>query len=102
MGPSPMAFEPVAQHVFAILGVAQLSYHHCNFSTFLELRNRNRNPEFHAQRGQEQQRRRKMGSKLDGHLKTALAEAGEEPAPSQQAAALLADQVSCSLKREQR
>lgn len=36
MGASPMAFERVAQHVFTILGVAQLSYHHCNFSALLE------------------------------------------------------------------
>lgn len=41
-----------------------------------------------------------MGSKLDGHPKTALAEAGEEPAASQQAAALLADRVVFNIYRK--
>lgn len=40
-----------------------------------------------------------MGSKLDGHPKTALAEA-EEPALSQQAAALHADQVVFNIYRK--
>lgn len=35
-GPSPTAFEPVAQHAFGILCMAQLCYHHYDPSTFLE------------------------------------------------------------------
>lgn len=43
------------------------------------LRKRKGNSEFRAQKGQEQQmRRKKMGSKLEGPSKSSLAEAGDE------------------------
>ena len=62
-----------------------------------KLRKRKGNTEFYGQKCQEQQRRRKQtGSKLEG----ALAEAGEEPVPWQQAAALLADQVVFNIYRK--
>ena len=41
-----------------------------------------------------------MGSKLECPPTIALAEAGEEPVPSQQAAALLADQVVFNIYRK--
>ncbi|PKU47156.1 hypothetical protein llap_2530 [Limosa lapponica baueri] len=150
VGPKSLtAFEPVAQHTFGILCVAQLCYHHYDPSTLLQgvpwdpgvstsglyssqpwsgdgggaqgeldfsqmlrasislcspgyqeqsswskagkkrqastfcspfaevrLRKRKGNTEFHAQKGPEQQKKRKKtGSKLEGSLKTALAEA---------------------------
>ncbi|XP_068795626.1 uncharacterized protein [Struthio camelus] len=116
----PMLFEPVAQRVFTILHVAWLCYCHYEITTFREccvpvshteaqatkskaheakkarrhkLRKSKGNTEFHAQEGQEQQRRKKMQSKLESSPSTAVPRGGEEPVPWQQAAALLTNQV---------
>ncbi|XP_074719570.1 uncharacterized protein LOC141941178 [Strix uralensis] len=96
-GPSPTAFEPVAQPTFSILCVARLRYHCYDHSTFLELRKRKGNTEFHLEKGQ--RRRKKMGSKLEDLPRTALAEAGK-PLSLQQAAALLAYQVFFNIYRK--
>nr|XP_014430711.2 uncharacterized protein LOC102457038 [Pelodiscus sinensis] len=63
----PLALEPVAQHVLAVLSEAWLRYLRYEIATFLEARKRQGNTSFHAQEGSKQQRRQqKKAAKPQG------------------------------------